>query len=308
MTMDAVLEKSGAQRVASAEVAREAKVATASNTDAAELENAARKAQRRRKTRVLAWRLVVLAALLGGWELSGRLQWIDPFFYSTPSAVAARLYEWMTEGTAQGSLWWQLYVTMEEALLGFVTGSVMGVVLGIALGRNRFAADVFWVYIKVANAIPRVVLAPVFILIFGLGLWSKVALSFVMVFFVVFSNAFQGVREADRALIANAQILGASHWQITRSVVLPSAMSWIFASLHVSFGFAIIGAIVGEFVGSREGIGLLIQVASGSFDAAGIFAAIVLIVAIALIAEYAMTAVENRLLKWRPTPFHDLNG
>ena len=173
---------------------------------------------------------------------------------------------------------------------------------------NRFAADVFWVYIKVANAIPRVVLAPVFILIFGLGLWSKVALSFVMVFFVVFSNAFQGVREADRALIANAQILGASHWQITRSVVLPSAMSWIFASLHVSFGFAIIGAIVGEFVGSREGIGLLIQVASGSFDAAGIFAAIVLIVAIALIAEYAMTAVENRLLKWRPTPFHDLNG
>jgi NitT/TauT family transport system permease protein len=265
-------------------------------------------ALKRRKARVLIWRLVILAFLLGGWELAGRKGWIDPFFYSMPSAIAVRLYEWVSEGTAQGSLWWQLYVTMEEALLGFFSGSIAGVILGIVLGRNRFAADVFSVYIKVANAIPRVVLAPVFILIFGLGLWSKVALSFVMVFFVVFSNAFQGVREADRALIANAQILGASRWQITRAVVLPSAVSWIFASLHVSFGFAIIGAIVGEFVGSREGIGLLIQVASGSFDAAGIFAAIVLIVIIALVAQYVMTSVENALLKWRPTPFHDLSG
>ena len=113
------------------------------------------------------------------------------------------------------------------------------------------------------NSIPRVVLAPIFIMIFGLGLASKVALAFVMVFFVVFANAFQGVREADRAMIANAQILGASPWQLTRSVIIPSAMSWIFASLHVSFGFAIIGAIVGEFVGARYGIGLLIAIAQG---------------------------------------------
>lgn len=309
MTMDTVLESSEKPGAALTETAAQpaGQVSKPGASDA-DMEAAARAAQRRRQKRVVALRLIVLVALLGGWELSGKMQWIDPFFYSTPSAIAVRLYEWITEGTSQGSLWWQLYVTMEEALLGFVTGSVIGIVLGIALGRNRFAADVFWVYIKVANAIPRVVLAPVFILIFGLGLWSKVALSFVMVFFVVFSNAFQGVREADRALIANAQILGASHWQITRHVILPSAMSWIFASLHVSFGFAIIGAIVGEFVGSREGIGLLIQVASGSFDSAGIFAAIVLIVAIALIAQYVMASVEHRLLKWRPTPFQELNG
>ena len=279
-----------------------------SGTSDVEIEAAARAAATRRKYQVIGLRFAILVALLGGWELAGQRQWIDSFFYSMPTAVAFRLYEWITEGTSQGPLWYQLYVTMEEAMLGFLSGSIMGIIFGIALGRNKLAADVFSVYIKVANAIPRVVLAPIFILIFGLGLWSKVALSFVMVFFVVFSNAFQGVREADRSLIANAQILGASPWQITRSVVLPSAISWIFASLHVSFGFAIVGAIVGEFVGSRNGIGLLIQVASGSFDSAGIFAAIVLIIVVALAAEYLMTLVEKVLLKWRPAPINEHNS
>jgi NitT/TauT family transport system permease protein len=132
-----------------------------------------------------------------------------------------------------------------------------------------------------------------------------VALAFVMVFFVVFANAFQGVREADRNLLANAQILGARGWQLTRSVVIPSAMSWIFASLHVSFGCAIVGAIVGEFVGSRYGIGLLINVAKGAFDAAGMYAAIVVIMVVALAAEQLMTLAENRLARWRPAPLQD---
>jgi NitT/TauT family transport system permease protein len=213
----------------------------------------------------------------------------------------------VTEGTSEGPLWYHLWVTMEESLLGFFSGSVAGVVAGIALGRNRMLADVFSIYIKVINSVPRVVLAPIFIMIFGLGLTSKVALSFVMVFFVVFSNAFQGVVEADRNLLSNAQILGAKGWQLTRSVVIPSAMSWIFASLHVSFGFAIVGAIVGEFVGARYGIGLLINVAKGSFDSAGMYAAIVIIMVVALAAEYGMTLVENRLAKWRPAPLQELH-
>jgi NitT/TauT family transport system permease protein len=196
---------------------------------------------------------------------------------------------------------------MEESLLGFFSGSIAGIVAGIALGRNKMLADVFSIYIKVINSVPRVVLAPIFIMIFGLGLTSKVALSFVMVFFVVFSNAFQGVVEADRNLLANAQILGAKGWQLTRSVVIPSAMSWIFASLHVSFGFAIVGAIVGEFVGARYGIGLLINVAKGSFDAAGMYAAIVIIMVVALAAEYLMTLIENRLAKWRPAPLQEIH-
>ena len=269
-------------------------------TSDAEIEAAAAAAARKRKMSVHFWRYVVLLVFLGGWATVVRLQWADAFFYSSPSDIAVRLYDWITEGTAEGPLWYHLWVTMEEALLGFFSGSIAGVIAGIALGRNKMLSDVFSIYIKLINSVPRVVLAPIFIMIFGLGLTSKVALSFVMVFFVVFSNAFQGVVEADRNLLANAQILGAKGWQLTRSVVIPSAMSWIFASLHVSIGFAIVGAIVGEFVGARYGIGLLINVAKGSFDAAGMYAAIVIIMVVALGAEYVMTLVENRLAKWRP--------
>ncbi len=280
-------------------------VALVRGTSAAEIEAAAAAAALRRKRLVYFWRYLILVVFLGGWELLARTRLIDEFFYSKPTDIVARLYTWTTEGTSEGPLWYHLWVTMEESVLGFITGAVAGIVAGIAMGRNRMLADVFSVYIKVINSIPRVVLAPIFIMIFGLGLTSKVALSFVMVFFVVFANAFQGVREADRNLIANAQILGANDWQLTRSVVIPSAMSWIFASLHVSFGFAIVGAIVGEFVGARFGIGLLINVAKGSFDAAGMYAAIVIIMVVALAAEYLMTLVENRLAKWRPVALVD---
>ena len=271
-------------------------------TSDAEIEAAAKRTAQTRKWTVHFWRSAILVFFLGGWELASRMKWMDVFFFSSPVAIVARLQEWMTEGTAEGPLWYHLWVTMEESILGFLSGSVAGIIAGIALGRNKMLADVLSIYIKVINSIPRVVLAPIFIMIFGLGLTSKVALSFVMVFFVVFSNAFQGVVEADRNLIANAQILGAKGWQLTRSVVIPSAMSWIFASLHVSFGFAIVGAIVGEFVGARYGIGLLINVAKGSFDAAGMYAAIVIIMVVALVAEYGMTLIENRLAKWRPAP------
>ncbi|MBY3595125.1 MULTISPECIES: ABC transporter permease [Rhizobium] len=269
-------------------------------TSDAEIEASALKAIRRRNTLVRFWQITILVLVIGMWELSSNMQWIDPFFYSSPSGVLERLYEWATEGTTEGSLWYNLWVTMEEALIGFFAGSITGVFVGIGLGRNRFLSDIFSVYIKAINSIPRVVLAPIFIMIMGLGLPSKVALAFIMVFFVVFANAFQGVREADRNMIANARILGASDWQVTRTVVIPSAMSWIFASLHVSFGFAIIGAIVGEFVGARFGIGQLISIAKGTFDAAGMFAAILLVMVVTLVAEYIMTLIENRLAKWRP--------
>ncbi len=274
-------------------------------TSDAEIEATAARAARNRRRQVLFWRYVILVAFLGGWELASRTELIDEFFFSKPSDIAVRLYEWITEGTSEGPLWYHLWVTMEEALIGFFAGSAAGVVVGIALGRNRMLADIFSIYIKLINSVPRVVLAPIFIMLFGLGLASKVALAFVMVFFVVFANAFQGVREADRNLLANAQILGARGWQLTRSVVIPSAMSWIFASLHVSFGFAIVGAIVGEFVGSRYGIGLLINIAKGAFDAAGMYAAIVVIMVVALAAEQLMTLAENRLARWRPAPLQD---
>ncbi|MDR3494960.1 MAG: ABC transporter permease [Ancalomicrobiaceae bacterium] len=272
----------------------------APGTSDAEIEAAAMEAALRHRRLVIGWRLGILVVLLGLWEVAARTGVIDAFFYSYPTAIAARLWELILEGTDEASLWYHLWLTMEEAIIGFVAGSALGILAGVALGRNKLAADICAPYIKTLNAIPRVVLAPIFILLLGFGLWSKVALAFIMVFFVVFSNAFQGVREADRAMIANAQILGARPWAVTTAVIIPSAMSWIFASLHISFSFAIVGAIVGEFVGARYGIGFLIQEARGVHDTAAMYAAIVLIVVVVLTAEWVMTRIENRLARWRP--------
>ena len=255
---------------------------------------------RRRRWLVNALRIGLLVVALGGWELAARLGWIDPFFFAMPSQIAAQIWEWINEGTSQGPLWEQVLVTLEETVLGFLIGAVLGILCGVALGRNRLLADVFSIYIKIANSVPRVVLGSIFIISLGLGMASKVALAVVMVFFVVFGNAFQGVREADRNLIANARILGASPHQVTMSVVIPSALTWIIASLHVSFGFALVGAVVGEFLGSRQGIGLLIATAQGTFNAAGVFAAMIVLAVVALIAESLITLLENTLIKWRP--------
>jgi NitT/TauT family transport system permease protein len=252
---------------------------------------------------VIFLRIAVTVVTLAGWELAVKYNFIDPFFFSQPSAIYDQLSIWITEGTAQGPLWKELLVTMEETVLGFLIGSVLGIFLGVALGRNKLASDVFSIYIKVANAIPRVVLGSIFIIIFGLGMGSKVALAVVMVFFVVFGNAFQGVREADKNLIANAYILGANKRQVTFAVVFPSALTWILASLHVSFGFALVGAVVGEFLGARHGIGLLIATAQGTFNAAGVFAAMIVLAVVALAAEYLLTAIEDKLLIWRPVQF-----
>jgi len=263
----------------------------------------AQAAIRRRRSMIIGLRLVVLVVVLGGWELAARTKVIDPFFYSMPSMIWAQIVEWVRDGTSQGPLWTQVLVTLEETVIGFLIGSVAGVVCGILLGRNKLLSDVFSLYIQIANSIPRVVLGSIFVIALGLGMASKVALAVVMVFFVVFGNAFQGVREADKYMIANAQILGASPRQLTMSVVIPSAMSWILASLHVSFGFALVGAVVGEFLGAKEGIGLLISTAQGAFNASGVFAAMIVLAVVALAADFLLSRVEKRLLKWRPATF-----
>ena len=248
---------------------------------------------------VNAARLALVVLWLGSWELAARTV-IDPFYYSMPSRIWQKLADWFTVGTSRGSIWSNIEVTLEEAVLGFVIGTVAGVVLGVLLGRSRFTAEVMAPFIKGANAIPRIVLASLFVIWFGLGMTSKVATAFVLVFFAVFFNAFQGAREVDRVLVDNARILGAGRWQLLRSIVLPSATSWILASMHVAFGFALIGAVVGEYTGADKGMGLLIAHSQGNFDAAGIYAGMLVIAAIALIAEYLITRLEKRLTGWRP--------
>ncbi len=263
----------------------------------------AQAALRRRKWVIIGLRLLFLFVVLGGWELAASRKWIDPFFYSQPSLIWEQIVEWVRDGTSQGPLWVQIAVTLEETVIGFLIGGIGGIIFGIVLGRNKLLADVFSLYIKIANSIPRVVLGSVFVIALGLGMASKVALAVVMVFFVVFGNAFQGVIEADKYLIANARILGASPRQVTTAVVIPSAMSWILASLHVSFGFALVGAVVGEFLGAKQGMGLLISTAQGAFNASGVFAAMILLAAVALVADFVLTRLEKRLLKWRPAAF-----
>ena len=268
-----------------------------------------REAGRRRPTgrrqRIYLLRAAVLVLVLGGWELSARTKLIDPFFFGQPSTVGSQIVTWVTQGTAIGSLGEQILVTMQEAVIGFVIGVVAGVVAGVALGRIQILSDVLAPYIKIMNSVPRIVLGSLFTVAFGLGLTSKVLLVIVLVFFGVFFNAFQGTREVDRNLMANARLLGASRWQVTTQVVLPSAFTWILASLHVSFGFAIIGAIVGEFLGSEKGLGNLIKQAQGNFNQSGVLACMVITALIALAAEYLITRLEKRLLRWRPAQQHD---
>ncbi|HEX6507286.1 MAG TPA: ABC transporter permease [Chloroflexota bacterium] len=254
----------------------------------------------RRRIMVNFLRLLFAVVILGGWEIGARTGWIDPFFWGQPSRIWSQIVTWAQQGTAQGPLWEQIYTTMKETVLGFLVGVVLGVIFGIALGRIRLLADVLGPYIKAANSIPRVVLGSIFIISLGLGTPSKVALAAVLVFFVVFFNAFQGVREVDQNLVANARILGASSRQLSMQVILPSALSWIIASMHTAFGFALVGAVVGEYLGAVQGIGLMIQTAQGTFNVNGVFAAMAILAAVALTAEAIITWLESRLLRWRP--------
>ncbi|HKS47851.1 MAG TPA: ABC transporter permease [Amycolatopsis sp.] len=262
-----------------------------------------RKAVHRRRRNTWLLRLAIVVAWLGSWELTATY-FIDPFFYSKPSLIWARLAHWFTVGTDFGSIWYQMWTTVSEAVLGFLIGAAAGVVLGVILGRSQYLADVLAPFIKAANAVPRIVLASLFVIWFGLGLGSKVATVIVLVFFAVFFNAFTGAREVDRNLIDNARILGARRLQVLKSIVLPSATSWILSSLHTAFGFALIGAVVGEYAGSKAGVGFLISNAQGTFDSAGIYAAMIIITVVALVAEWGIGHLENRLLRWRPSMSH----
>jgi NitT/TauT family transport system permease protein len=151
------------------------------------------------------------------------------------------------------------------------------------------------------NAVPRVLLAPLFLLWFGLGIWSKVALAVTLVFFVMFFNAYQGVRNADVVLIANARMLGATERQLVRHVLLPSALSWIFASLQTSLGFAIIGAVVGEYLGATRGLGYVISQAEGTFDTTGVFSGMVVLSLVVVTISAGVSRVERWLLRWKRT-------
>lgn len=221
---------------------------------------------------------------------------LPPFFFSTPGDVAARVVKLFASGT----IWRHLWVTLAESMLAFAIGATSGVLIGFWFARKPAIAAVFDPYVKMINALPRVVLAPIFTLWFGLGIWSKVALGVTLVFFIVFFNVYQGVREVSPTVLANARMLGMTDRALMRHVYWPSALSWMFSSLHTSVGFAVVGAVVGEYLGSAAGLGYLIQQAEGIFDVAGVFAGMFILAAFVLAIDAAVTMVERRLLVWRP--------
>ncbi|MGA0567440.1 ABC transporter permease [Rathayibacter sp. KR2-224] len=265
-----------------------------------DVQSTARRARARHTTWVWVGRALVVVFVIGGWQLCTSLGWVDKFFYGQPSGIWNSLVKLFTQGTAFGSIWENLWITVQEAFLGFLLGTAAGILFGIVLGSNRYLASVLGPYIKIVNSIPRILLGAIFVVAFGLGMFPKVLLAAVLVFFVVFFNAFQGVREVDPNLVANVRVLGASPLQVARHVTIPSAMTWIIASLHTAFGFAIIGALVAEVLGAQKGIGLIITQASGNFDPDTVFACMVIMAVVTLVAEYLITLLERVLLRWRP--------
>lgn len=239
---------------------------------------------------LLIWHLLTTIPVSGGKPL------FPPFFFSTPYDVVMRIVKWFSEGT----IWRHLWITLVEAMLAFVIGSLGGILVGFWFARQQRVAAVFDPYVKAANALPRIVLAPIFTLWFGLGIWSKVALGVTLVFFIVFFNVYQGVKEVSPTVLANARMLGMNERQLMRHVYWPSALSWMFSSLHISVGFAVVGAVVGEYLGSAAGLGYIILQAEMTFDIAGVFAGMFVLAAFVLVIDFMVTLVERRLLVWRP--------
>jgi len=256
----------------------------------------------KRRPLVTLLRAAVLVLIIGGWELASRFDIIDPFFFSQPSVFAARALRWLGDPAfllGGRNIYHHLLVTLEEMAGGFVLGVVFGLTVGFLLGRSEFWAAVFNPYIQVLNALPRLVLAPIFVLLLGIDERSKIALGFSLVFFIVFFNAYRGVREVDRNIINNARMLGASEAQLAWHVLLPSAMTWILSSLHTSVGFALVGAVVGEYMAAARGLGWIISQAQGNFDAAGVYAGMLILCVVVVVVEMGVTWLEHRLVRWK---------
>ena len=253
------------------------------------------------------WQALVLVVFFGIWYALTKPGLIPPFvfendmqaafFFGEPIKVFGRIWDWFfTNADIYGHLW----VTLLETALAFGIGTLMGLGCGLWLALSPMAAAIFDPYIKAMNSMPRVILAPIFAVWFGLGIASKVALGVTLVFFIVFFNVYQGVKEVSPVVLNNARMLGASQKQLLRHVYVPSAMSWVFSSLHTSVGLAFVGAVVGEYLGSSRGVGYLILQAEGAFDINTVMAGILVLTAFALVLDAAVGVIEKRLMKWQP--------
>jgi NitT/TauT family transport system permease protein len=254
-----------------------------------------------------AWQLGVLLAVFALWHVLTTPGIVPPFlfdndrqaafFFGEPLKIFGRVWVWFV---VNADIYRHLGVTLLETALAFAIGTALGLGFGLWLALSPLAAAICDPYIKAANSMPRVILAPIFAVWFGLGVASKVALGVTLVFFIVFFNVYQGVKEVSPVVLANARMLGAKRKQLLRHVYLPSATSWVFSSLHTSVGLAFVGAVVGEYLGSSQGVGYLILQAEGAFDINTVMAGILVLTAFALALDALVGVAEKRLMKWQP--------
>jgi NitT/TauT family transport system permease protein len=249
------------------------------------------------RSTMVALQIALLVAAFATWFVLVKVNILPVFFFGDPVLVLQQIVDWVVTG----EVFVHLATTLAETILGFLIGIAFGVGGGLWLGLSPLTAALLDPYIKAFNAMPRVVLGPIFIVWFGLGITSKVVLGVTLVFFVVFFNVFQGVREVSPVVLANARMLGASQSQLLRTVYIPSAMSWVFSSLHMSVGMAFVGAVIGEYLGSSRGIGYLILQAESTFDVNAVFAGILVLTVFALLLDTSVTLVERRLIVGSPT-------
>jgi NitT/TauT family transport system permease protein len=244
--------------------------------------------------RVWLLRILIVGGFLLAWQLgSGSV--IPEFFVSKPSIIIAKFWLWVVNG----SLFFHAGITVVEALAGFLLGGLAGLSIGMLLGRNELLGKVFDPIIVVFYSIPKVALAPLFVIWLGIGIEMKIVLTGTIVFFLVFLSTYTGVRNVSRELVAIMKLMGATESQVVFKLVLPSAVTWVFAGLRLSVPYALIGAVVGELIAANRGLGYLLSNAAGQFDTAGVFAALIGLIILAILLNMAVRAFENLVLPWQ---------
>jgi NitT/TauT family transport system permease protein len=251
----------------------------------------------RHGTTTTVWlvRVVLVAVFLTLWEIAAD-RWIDITFISRPSDIVGRLGDWVGDGT----LWTNTWITVQEIVYGFLLGAVAGILAGFVLASLNFAYRVLDPFMMALYAIPKVALAPLFIVWFGIGMHMKVLLAAATVFFLVFLNTAAGVREVDRGLVDAVRLMGGNRWHVIRKVVLPSSMTGVLTGLKVAVPYALIGAVIGELVASNKGLGYLINDAAAQFDTAGVFATLVVLSVIAGVLNVVVNLIGKRVNRWKP--------
>lgn len=258
------------------------------------------------RVKIVCWQVFIFIGFLLFWEVSTRIQWfrtiipfLDPFFISRPSEIVHRFFYLMSD-QVQVTLLDRVIITLQNTFLGFLIGVSSGFVVGLYLGRNEFAAKIFEPYIIALNTLPRIALVPLVTMLFGLGWKSKVIMAWLIVFFIVFFNTFEGARSVDRDLVNAARLLGASRLQVMKTVIIPSTLAWTFAALTPSISFALIGVVIGEFIGGESGIGYLIILSMATLEAADMMVSLIVLAVVGIVLALVIQRLERRLLRWRP--------